>query len=66
MDRRDFLFGRDSDIDRCAESAVAAAPGFSEPPSIEPYEGEWSRSEVYHLLRRTLLAPNHNEVEEAL
>lgn len=57
MDRRDFLQLR---------SPAASGATFSEVPSIEAYEGEWGRAEVYHLLRRTLIAPTVADVDEAL
>ncbi len=58
MNRRNFL--------QLSSAPAAADPTFSEPPSIEPYEGTWSRPEVYHLLRRTLIAPTVTEVGDAL
>ena len=63
MDRRDFLRGGGV---LSAAAPDAGDPGFSETPSIEPYTGSWGRPEVYHLLRRTVVAPTVAEVEEAL
>ncbi len=63
MDRRDFLRGSGL---LSATDPDAGGPGFSETPSIEPYSGTWSRAEVYHLLRRTVVAPTVAEVEEGI
>ena len=63
MDRRDFL---QTPFPRERSPRAGGDIGFTETPSIEPYAGSWGRPEVYHLLRRTLIAPTVAEVEEAM
>ena len=63
MDRRTFLnIPADNDASVKAEGATI---GYANPPSIEPYEGPWNRRTLYHLLRRTVVAPTLADVREA-
>lgn len=65
MDRRTFLTGFVPAAAPTARRASASDPGFSEPPVLDPYTGPWGRRELYHLLRRTTVAPTYAEVVAA-
>lgn len=64
MDRRTFLTGT-SFPTSAARSSSAEVPGFAEVPSLEPYAGPWGTTQIYHLLRRTVIAPTYAEVQQA-
>ena len=63
MDRRAFItsFGA---ADSSRENEHASI-GYSQTPSLERYSGPWDRQALYHLLRRTVVAPTLADVREA-
>ncbi len=75
MDRRNFLVGflpagnRTSASGMATDDTIRQAPQsarFKATPSLDRYDGPWDRKAVAHLLRRTIIAPSHQEMEEAM
>lgn len=63
MNRRQFLSSLQKESHHLDKTEVRDTLGAA--PSLEPYSGVWDRRAMYHLLRRTVVAPTYAEVEEA-
>lgn len=64
MDRRKFLTGIPLQP-AAGRTTSGSVPGFTETPSLAPYTGPWGKAEIYHLLRRAVIAPTYAEVRQA-
>ena len=67
MDRRAFLTltQQQTTFNRNGEASLSI-PDFTETPSLQPYEDSLGRQDIYHLLRRTLVAPSRTDIEQSI
>ncbi|MGE3801052.1 MAG: DUF1800 family protein [Candidatus Kapaibacterium sp.] len=67
MDRRAFLTltQEQTTFNRNGGGGLSV-PDFTETPSLQPYEGSWGQPDIYHLLRRTLVAPSRTDIEQGI
>ncbi len=63
MDRRAFISS--FSVPPSSQKNEHASIGYSQTPSLAQYAGPWNRQTLYHLLRRTVVAPTLADIREA-
>ncbi|MBS1914281.1 MAG: DUF1800 domain-containing protein [Bacteroidetes bacterium] len=66
MNRRTFLGSARLRVNNRGERGTRMPAASLAAPGLEPYGGVWDRTAALHLLRRTVIAPTHAEVDEAV